>query len=160
MLGAIGLGISVRRVVVRAGAWILLSCLAGALCEQPEDAHITARSDPAASAPADADRTFPKIRVNSDLVIIPVTVTDGKGRVVNGLQKEHFKLYEDKVEHAIAQFAAEDAPVSIGLVFDAKGGRSGSCTPERLQPRGRILHGAVQSAAETCSQHDTTERRN
>jgi VWFA-related protein len=57
--------------------------------------------------------------VNSDLVIIPVTVTDGKGRVVNGLQKEHFKLYEDKVEHEIAQFSAEDAPVSIGLVFDA-----------------------------------------
>jgi VWFA-related protein len=106
-------------VVVRAGAWILLSCLAGALCEQPEDAHITARSDPATSAPADADRTFSKIRVNSDLVIIPVTVTDGKGRVVNGLQKEHFKLYEDKVEHEIAQFSAEDAPVSIGLVFDA-----------------------------------------
>jgi VWFA-related protein len=57
--------------------------------------------------------------VNSDLVVIPVTVTDGKGRVVNGLQKEHFKLFEDKVEHEIAQFAAEDAPVSIGLVFDA-----------------------------------------
>jgi len=35
-----------------------------------------------------------------------------------GLQKEHFTLYEDKVEQAITHFAAEDAPVSIGLVFD------------------------------------------
>ena len=119
MLGAIGLGIIVRGAVARAGTWILLSCLAAAFCEQPEDTHITARLDRAPSAPADADRTTTKIRVNSDLVIIPVTVTDGKGRVVNGLQKDHFKLYEDKVEHAIAQFAAEDAPVSIGLVFDA-----------------------------------------
>jgi VWFA-related protein len=51
-------------------------------------------------------------------VVIPVTVTDGKGRVVNGLQKEHFTLYEDKVEQAISHFAAEDAPVAIGLVFD------------------------------------------
>jgi VWFA-related protein len=51
-------------------------------------------------------------------VVIPVTVTDSKGRVVSGLQKEHFTLYEDKVQQTITHFAAEDAPVSIGLVFD------------------------------------------
>jgi VWFA-related protein len=38
---------------------------------------------------------------------------------VHGLGKEHFTLYEDKVEQTVTQFAAEDAPVSIGLVFDA-----------------------------------------
>jgi VWFA-related protein len=106
-------------LVARVGTWILLSYLSVAFCEQRKDAYITARSDLAASAPADGDWTLSKFRVNSDLVVIPVTVTDGKGRVVKGLQKEHFKLYEDKVEHAIAQFAAEDTPVSIGLVFDA-----------------------------------------
>jgi VWFA-related protein len=56
--------------------------------------------------------------VNSDLVVIPVTVTDGQGRVVDGLQKEHFTVYEDKVQQHITHFASEDAPVSIGLVFD------------------------------------------
>jgi VWFA-related protein len=60
-----------------------------------------------------------------------VTVTDGQGRVVNGLQKEQFKLYEDKVEQAITQFAAEDAPVSMGLVFDI----SDSMGPKLQQAR-------------------------
>ena len=98
---------------------VLLSCLGLAVCEQPKNtAETTIRPEPSASARGSADRTSPKIRVNTDLVVIPVTVTDGKGRVVNGLQKEHFTLYEDKVEQAITHFAAEDAPVAIGLVFD------------------------------------------
>ena len=98
-------------------ALILLSCLGLALSEQQE----ATGSDPAraeSGASGNADRSFTKILVNSDLVVIPVTVTDKKGRVVSGLQKEHFTLYEDKVEQAITHFAAEDAPVSIGLVFD------------------------------------------
>ncbi len=57
--------------------------------------------------------------MHSDLVLIPVTVTDGKGRIVTGLQKEQFSLYEDKVEQDITHFDTEDAPASIGLVFDA-----------------------------------------
>ena len=58
------------------------------------------------------------ILVHSDLVQIPVTVTDGNGRVVPGLEKEHFTLFEDKVQQVITHFAAEDAPTSIGIVFD------------------------------------------
>ena len=56
--------------------------------------------------------------MHSDLVQIPVTVTDGNGRVVPGLEKEHFTLFEDKVQQVITHFAAEDAPTSIGIVFD------------------------------------------
>jgi len=51
-------------------------------------------------------------------VVIPVTVTDSRGRVINGLKKDDFKLYDDKVEQVITHFASDDAPVSIGLVFD------------------------------------------
>ena len=94
-------------------AFILLSCLGLAFCEQREDTLSNgARAEPGVSSGAT------RILVNSDLVVIPVTVTDSKGRVVSGLQKEHFTLYEDKVEQAITHFAAEDAPVSIGLIFD------------------------------------------
>ena len=63
----------------------------------------------------------PSIRVNSDLVLIPVTVVDHHDQLIAGLEKEHFKLFEDKVEQVITHFASEDAPVSIGLVFDASG---------------------------------------
>lgn len=64
-------------------------------------------------------RSNATIQVHSDLVLIPVTVTDNKGRVVSGLEKEHFTLFEDTEQQEITHFAAEDAPASIGIVFDA-----------------------------------------
>ena len=61
------------------------------------------------------------IRVDKTLVQINVTVTDPLNRFVTGLDKEYFKLYEDKVEQQVAQFSSEDAPLSIGMVFDTSG---------------------------------------
>lgn len=63
----------------------------------------------------------PNIRVDKTLVLINVTVTDPLNRFVTGLEKEHFRLYEDKVEQEISDFSSEDAPISIGLVFDTSG---------------------------------------
>ncbi len=74
------------------------------------------------------------ILVHSDLVLIPVTVTDGRGRPVLGLQKDQFELYEDKVQQAITHFDSEDAPVSIGLIFDA----SDSMQPKLYQARAAV----------------------
>lgn len=62
-----------------------------------------------------------ELRINKTLVLINVTVTDPLNRFVTGLEKEHFRLYEDKVEQEITQFSSEDAPISIGLVFDTSG---------------------------------------
>jgi Ca-activated chloride channel family protein len=42
-------------------------------------------------------------------------------RFVTGLDKENFKLYEDKIEQEIQQFSSEDAPLSVGVVFDTSG---------------------------------------
>jgi Ca-activated chloride channel homolog len=61
------------------------------------------------------------LRVDTTLVLIPVTVTDPLNRFVTGLDKEHFKLEEDKVEQDISHFASEDAALSVGLVFDTSG---------------------------------------
>ena len=62
-----------------------------------------------------------RIRVDTTLVQINVTVTDPLNRFVTGLEKEHFRLFEDKVEQKILDFSSEDAPLSIGLVFDTSG---------------------------------------
>jgi len=72
-----------------------------------------------ASPPEAAYASTTSIVVHSDLVLIPVTVTDRGGSVVGGLQKQHFTLLEDQVEQAITNFSAEDAPASIGFVFDS-----------------------------------------
>jgi Ca-activated chloride channel family protein len=58
------------------------------------------------------------IRSDVNLVLIPVTVTDPLNRFVTGLEKEYFKIYEDKKQQTITQFSSEDAPISVGLIFD------------------------------------------
>jgi Ca-activated chloride channel homolog len=66
---------------------------------------------------------FPKadIRVDSALVLVPAQVTNVLGTPVSGLHKEDFKVFEDGVEQPITNFAREDAPLSIGLLFDISG---------------------------------------
>jgi Ca-activated chloride channel homolog len=66
-------------------------------------------------------RPASNIRVESTLVLIPVTVTDPLNRFVTGLEKENFKLTEDKLPQDITQFSSEDAPLSVGVVFDCSG---------------------------------------
>ena len=55
------------------------------------------------------------------MVLIPVTVTDPVNRFVTGLERDSFKVFEDRKEQAISAFSSEDAPLSIGVVFDCSG---------------------------------------
>jgi VWFA-related protein len=61
------------------------------------------------------------IRIDTTLVLINVTVVDPMNRFVTGLEREHFRLFEEKAEQKVTHFASEDAPLSIGLVFDCSG---------------------------------------
>ena len=56
--------------------------------------------------------------VNSSLVILPVTVKDGAGRLVPDLQKEEFRVLEDDVEQRIDVFTAEAFPLSMVVLID------------------------------------------
>jgi Ca-activated chloride channel family protein len=62
--------------------------------------------------------TVPTFQAHADLVLIPVTVTDNLNRFVLGLQKQDFQLFEDGVEQNISLFSGEDAPLSLGMLFD------------------------------------------
>ncbi|HLJ48918.1 MAG TPA: VWA domain-containing protein [Bryobacteraceae bacterium] len=59
------------------------------------------------------------IRLNVDLVLVPVTVTDPQERPVKGLRKDDFRLFEDESQQEITQFYSQEAPISIGIVFDS-----------------------------------------
>jgi Ca-activated chloride channel homolog len=61
------------------------------------------------------------IRIDTNLVLVPVTVCDPLNRPVTGLEKEHFRVYEDKIEQPITHFSMDDEPVAVGLVFDVSG---------------------------------------
>jgi Ca-activated chloride channel family protein len=92
---------------------------------RPDDAKVSVipRVKPAEkeAKQSELERRPASIRIDTTLVQIPVTVTDPLNRFVTGLEKEHFKVFEDKVEQNILQFSSEDAPLSIGLVFDTSG---------------------------------------
>lgn len=63
----------------------------------------------------------PLLRIDSSLVLVPVHVTNAAGGTVTGIPSDCFRLLEDNVEQAISSFFTEDAPVSIGVLFDASG---------------------------------------
>jgi len=86
-------------------------------------------------APKDKVKPGSVIRMNVDMVLVPVTVTDPMNRLVTGLEKEDFNIYENNGEQRIKSFAAEDAPVSIGIIFDL----SGSMTSKLLRAKEAIL---------------------
>jgi Ca-activated chloride channel family protein len=66
-----------------------------------------------------------RVRIGTDLVSLPVTVTDAYNRLVTGLNKQHFEIFEDKVKQDITFFNDDDAPVSLGIVFDVSGSMKG-----------------------------------
>jgi len=106
--------------------WILpclvwLACgAAEGLWGQEARPSITPRAKPRAEAPEN-ERITPNLRIDTNLVLVPITVTTPLNQIVTGMEKENFRLYEDKVEQEITYFASFDAPLSIGMVFDASG---------------------------------------
>jgi Ca-activated chloride channel family protein len=61
------------------------------------------------------------LRVDSSLVLVPVSVCDPTNRPVTGLEREHFKVFDDRIEQTVTHFAMDDEPVAVGLVFDISG---------------------------------------
>ena len=72
------------------------------------------------------------IRVDTTLILVPVAVNDPLNRPVSGLERENFRVYEDKVEQQIVQFAMDDDPVAVGLVFDTSGSMGDKLSRSRM----------------------------
>lgn len=131
----------VRRATIAGLVWALGSAAIGAgWLAQPDDrsdrtgaqdARVTIVPRPKPRTAEEGPRNA-NIRVDTNLVLIPVTVTDPMNRFVTGLEKEHFRLEEDKVEQTITHFASEDAPLSVGIVFDTSGSMGSKLQKSRM----------------------------
>ena len=86
-----------------------------------------------------------KVTVETDLVLLRVTVSDRQGRTVPGLKQGDFKAFEDGVEQPVSFFSAEESPVSWGLVLD----RSGS-----MAEMMREVYSAALHVIEEGTEHD------
>jgi Ca-activated chloride channel family protein len=64
------------------------------------------------------------LRIDTELALIPVHVTTNYGTPVTGLKKENFCISEDGVEQTLTYFSTEDAPLTLGVVFDGSGSMS------------------------------------
>ena len=100
---------------------------------------IRARTLASSSAPAQSIPKPPELRIDVDLVLIPVTVLDKGGHHVTNLQKEHFQLWEDKIEQKIANVSNEDVPVSLGIILDSSASMDGS-----LRDASRNVNGCLR----------------
>ena len=94
-----------------------------------DDVHIRPRVE---SKPANSDNVKENslsahsrpLKVKVDMVLVPVTITDPMNRLVTGLDKENFAVFEGKDQQEIKSFSSEDAPVSLGVIFDMSGSMS------------------------------------
>ncbi|NOT62907.1 MAG: VWA domain-containing protein, partial [Acidobacteria bacterium] len=77
------------------------------------------------NAPQQKPTNAPIFKENTDLVSLPVTVVDPYNRLVTGLERKHFEIFEDKVKQDIDGFRDADMPVSIGIIFDVSGSMKG-----------------------------------
>lgn len=139
----------VKRLWVLALAMSLCGVLALAQEDPLNKVHVQphAGSAPTAAEPTGAEaapdtgaaamRIHPGsfIRLNTDMVLVPVTVTDPMNRLVTGLEKNDFEVYDNNSQQKIASFASDDAPVSIGIIFDL----SGSMNSKLIRAKDAIL---------------------
>src|SRR5207249_8794259 len=55
------------------------------------------------------------VRIDVELALVNVTVTDPYNRLVTGLDADNFRVFEDNVEQEVVNFSSEDVPISIGV---------------------------------------------
>lgn len=72
------------------------------------------------------------LRVDTNLVLVPVSVCDPTNRPVTGLEREHFKVFDDRIEQTVTHFSMDDEPVAVGLVFDISGSMGSKLRLARL----------------------------
>ena len=100
----------------------LLACAVLAVGDS-QTTMITARARPPVSRP--------DFRLESDLVLIPVNVTDARNHAVTDLRREAFRIFEDRNEQQVVEFTREDAPLSVGIIFDSSYSMTGKLEKSR-----------------------------
>ena len=80
-------------------------------------------------------KTGAHLRIDTSLVLVPLTVTDKLGRPVLGLEKENFRVFDNKVEQSVLQLAMEDEPVAVGFIFDISGSIGSAMGEYRIAAR-------------------------
>jgi VWFA-related protein len=74
-------------------------------------------------------------RVDTALVLVPISVTNPRNQPLLGLRKENFRIFDNKAEQTIAQLPMEDEPIAAALVFDRSGSMKSTSRQSRMAVR-------------------------
>jgi Ca-activated chloride channel family protein len=100
--------------------------------QSTNDVHISPRQSTDALALASRSASGSKpLRVNVDVVLVPVTVSDTENHPVTTLRKQDFEVYEEGKRQEIRYFSAEESPLSIAILFDVSKSMSDKIDTER-----------------------------
>ncbi|MFL6227679.1 MAG: VWA domain-containing protein [Pyrinomonadaceae bacterium] len=137
----------------------LVACVAYGQTTQPQQRPRRVTGGDAQAAPTKAPTNADKpnapvevgddevLRVDTQLVPVPVVVRDKAGRPVGNLRADNFVLYEDGRPQRISNFATTDAPFEIALLLDTSGStrediglirRAANLFIEQLRPGDRV----------------------
>ena len=94
---------------------------------------------PEPTPPAEEEDNKP-ISVKTDLVSLTLTVTDLYGRLVSGLKKSDFTVFDNNQEQEITFFSDADAPASIGILFDVSDSMSGEKIGKARKALGKFIN--------------------
>jgi Ca-activated chloride channel homolog len=72
------------------------------------------------------------LRTESDMTLVNVSVTDPIGRLVTGLERDNFQVFENGAQQEIVKFTSEDLPASIGVIFDMSGSMTDKIDKSRI----------------------------
>jgi Ca-activated chloride channel family protein len=99
---------------------------------------------------SDSDEVGPGdvVKIETNLVSVPVSVLDRQGRFVPNLQREDFKVLENGVEQRIAYFEPTEKPFTVALLLDTSGStvfhlseikEAAISFAKQLRPQDRVL---------------------
>lgn len=98
---------------------ILLSTACLFLITATADSPVLSQSP--SPAPSTQDQDDDVVRVNTDLVVLNVTVVDANGKFVSGLRRADFQILEDGVSQKTSAFSAEQTPFAAAILLDTSG---------------------------------------
>lgn len=100
-----------------------------------------------AATPPEAPQDVETVKIDTDLVTVPLSATDRSGIYITDLSKEEFTITEDDVRQEIALFGKVAAPFHVVLLLDTSSStreklreiqKAASAFVEQLQPQDRV----------------------
>lgn len=113
---------STKLAMLVGGWWLSLLLVGASALSLAQEGSGVARPEPSQTT-SSLPQPFqdPFLKLKSELVVLPISVTDSLGRFVPGLRRDQFEIYEQDIPQTPRFFSTEDVPISVGLILDVSG---------------------------------------